>query len=1016
MRNTWKKAADFAMALALVAGAAPAMNYNGGLLGRSGIVASAAEESETINTDAGSGDNNVTYTGTHFKIDATYDHDSDGFYASNSEYAIVSALDGKQITKLELIKGYGNFDPTVDSETAEMSVSGNTYTFTNINATSVKIASDGYCQIKQVTIYYEGAEATDISTATVNLASDNSVSSITVGDDTITDLSGFDITYGTDDSHTATSVPTDAGTYYAYVTAKDTNTSYTGTAKSASFEVTSFDAFNASTETNPTLTFTEDFTGNVNITRDDGVIDLNGHTINGNLMIQNNAPDKTVTIKNGTVTGELDSLAAWNDFFKGKVVLENLTVSGIIWTDGHDYTIKSGTYNGVIYALKNDETTGITTITGGTFNNRLITGFGNPVVGGGTFNVSGGTFTYRPLAESMAEGYNTRWNNGSYVVTTDELNEVTSKITNPSFENGTTGWDITASEDTGSRDTNNNIYWMTGSSGNNLFNTYPAGKISQTVTGLENGKYKLEVVAASTENFKVAVSANNVTSEITAAGDHNGIFNTIEFNVTDGTANISAEGLNNVWFKVDDFRLFYVAPKFTSASVTLSDDLALNFYFDGIADDTAAAEYTVNFTGACVDESSALTYNAAVGKYYATTHVYAKDIDKDITATLCKGSDTIDTLEDYSITQYLSSPAFSEADEKTTALLTATQNFGNASAEYFYDDNYGVTATFEDYDPDVSAYATTFGSDDALLTLVLDSKTAARLYVKGDTTGTDSTINATKAEYPTYHEITELLPQNLADEQTITVGGTDYKFSALSWCNRVLTNGSASQKNINMAKAIMAYYQAAKNYTAAENPVPAATPVTAITLNKTATTISAGQTETLSVSSVTPDDATDKTVTWSSDNEAVATVNATTGEVTAVAAGTANITATANDGSGVTATCAVTVTPATITVTWNNDDITGTSAYGTSFTKDGVTITADEIYFPYKNFMNGGTFTTTLGNFTKIEVTTGIWDASGAGWIGSTWTGNASSVSFSDSIVGNGMGNTKFVFTIAPTN
>jgi hypothetical protein len=616
----------------------------------------------------------------------------------------------------------------------------------------------------------------------------------------------------------------------------------------------------------------------------------------------------------------------------------------------------------------------------------------------------------------MAEGYNTRWNNGSYVVTTDELNEVTSKITNPSFENGTTGWDITASEDTGSRDTNNNIYWMTGSSGNNLFNTYPAGKISQTVTGLENGKYKLEVVAASTENFKVAVSANNVTSEITAAGDHNGIFNTIEFNVTDGTANISAEGLNNVWFKVDDFRLFYVAPKFTSASVTLSDDLALNFYFDGIADDTAAAEYTVNFTGACVDESSALTYNAAVGKYYATTHVYAKDIDKDITATLCKGSDTIDTLEDYSITQYLSSPAFSEADEKTTALLTATQNFGNASAEYFYDDNYGVTATFEDYDPDVSAYATTFGSDDALLTLVLDSKTAARLYVKGDTTGTDSTINATKAEYPTYHEITELLPQNLADEQTITVGGTDYKFSALSWCNRVLTNGSASQKNINMAKAIMAYYQAAKNYTAAENPVPAATPVTAITLNKTATTISAGQTETLSVSSVTPDDATDKTVTWSSDNEAVATVNATTGEVTAVAAGTANITATANDGSGVTATCAVTVTPATITVTWNNDDITGTSAYGTSFTKDGVTITADEIYFPYKNFMNGGTFTTTLGNFTKIEVTTGIWDASGAGWIGSTWTGNASSVSFSDSIVGNGMGNTKFVFTIAPTN
>jgi hypothetical protein len=54
-----------------------------------------------------------------------------------------------------------------------------------------------------------------------------------------------------------------------------------------------------------------------------------------------------------------------------------------------------------------------------------------------------------------------------------------------------------------------------------------------------------------------------------------------------------------------------------------------------------------------------------------------------------------------------------------------------------------------------------------------------------------------------------------------------------------------------------------------------------------------------------------------------------------------------------------------ITVTWNNDDITGTGTYGTSFTKDDVTITAGEIYFPDKNFNGGGTFTTTLGNFTS---------------------------------------------------
>ncbi|MCH5461501.1 Ig-like domain-containing protein [Secundilactobacillus sp. HBUAS58055] len=57
---------------------------------------------------------------------------------------------------------------------------------------------------------------------------------------------------------------------------------------------------------------------------------------------------------------------------------------------------------------------------------------------------------------------------------------------------------------------------------------------------------------------------------------------------------------------------------------------------------------------------------------------------------------------------------------------------------------------------------------------------------------------------------------------------------------------------------------------------------------------------------VAPTNATDKTVTWSSSDDTVATVD-TTGKVTGVKAGTATITATA---SGKTATSAVTVTEA----------------------------------------------------------------------------------------------------------
>ena len=194
------------------------------------------------------------------------------------------------------------------------------------------------------------------------------------------------------------------------------------------------------------------------------------------------------------------------------------------------------------------------------------------------------------------------------------------------------------------------------------------------------------------------------------------------------------------------------------------------------------------------------------------------------------------------------------------------------------------------------------------------------------------------------------------------------------------------------------------------------TPVESITLNKTATTISAGQTETLSVTAVAPDNATDKTYTWKTSDVSKATVDQD-GKVTAVAAGTVTIYAEANDGSGVKGNCSVTVTPAIITVTWNNDDITGS---GKSFTKDGVTITAGMIDFGDKNLMGPGTFSTTLGNFTKIEVTCDGCDATGTGWSGNfskkTWAGTpASTVNFSGNFMGMGMGIT-IVCTIEPTN
>lgn len=78
--------------------------------------------------------------------------------------------------------------------------------------------------------------------------------------------------------------------------------------------------------------------------------------------------------------------------------------------------------------------------------------------------------------------------------------------------------------------------------------------------------------------------------------------------------------------------------------------------------------------------------------------------------------------------------------------------------------------------------------------------------------------------------------------------------------------------------------------------------VESVSLDKTEVSVPAGSTETLTAT-VLPENATDKTVTWTSSDEAVATV--ADGVVTAVAAGSATITAKSGEQE---ATCTVTVT------------------------------------------------------------------------------------------------------------
>lgn len=94
--------------------------------------------------------------------------------------------------------------------------------------------------------------------------------------------------------------------------------------------------------------------------------------------------------------------------------------------------------------------------------------------------------------------------------------------------------------------------------------------------------------------------------------------------------------------------------------------------------------------------------------------------------------------------------------------------------------------------------------------------------------------------------------------------------------------------------------------------------VTGITLNETSKTLAIGEILSLS-ETITPNNASNPKVSWSSSNEAVATVE--NGKVTAVGKGTATITVTAEDGSHKAASCTVTVLklPESISVSGGHD-------------------------------------------------------------------------------------------------
>ena len=171
---------------------------------------------------------------------------------------------------------------------------------------------------------------------------------------------------------------------------------------------------------------------------------------------------------------------------------------------------------------------------------------------------------------------------------------------------------------------------------------------------------------------------------------------------------------------------------------------------------------------------------------------------------------------------------------------------------------------------------------------------------------------------------------NATEQLTATVNPSNATNKAVNWSSSnttvaTVSNGLITARAVGSATITVTTVDGNRTATCTVTVDNSTTAVTGVALNKNATTLTVGATEQLTAT-VNPSNATNKNVTWSSNNTTVATVS--NGLITARAAGNATITVTTVDGNR-TAICAVTVNPAT-----GNDNLALNKPIESSATND----------------------------------------------------------------------------------
>ncbi len=260
-------------------------------------------------------------------------------------------------------------------------------------------------------------------------------------------------------------------------------------------------------------------------------------------------------------------------------------------------------------------------------------------------------------------------------------------------------------------------------------------------------------------------------------------------------------------------------------SLTLGGNLGVNFYIKPgeklakvvLSGPNGDIEITDLSGCKIVDEAYQVSY--PINATHADANITLKAYDKNGKRLIVcnKDNELLDHSQaDFSLNSYITELRKTDGykkDSKLAALTNSLDNFCKA-ADNIFNGSKNTIEGIEDVTKDsVKDYAPEFGSK-IKLSLVLNSKTAVRLYAEGSNVKLDKgdVIEPTSGKYGSYYEIRDIAANDLGKEHSITIDGQKYKFTPLAYAYRVLNNDDASPALKDIAKAAYIYAKASEAF------------------------------------------------------------------------------------------------------------------------------------------------------------------------------------------------------------